>query len=291
MTLATMQNNILRYCPLHPDIVSSTIQDAYNQLGMEEWYRLDIMRQVSTAAPYSTGTVAVATTGAVSGTLTTFTSGMVGRFMKVHYSDSLFQIATFTSATSIALTDWPGVVVAAGTAYSIIGTVYTVPTTMRIVYNVVYQTSLGKKTVDFFNRRDPGRTTTGSPTWWAYTGLNSIGYPQIEIYPVPDQVYPLRVYGRAGVSTLGSSDTSLLPETLLEAHALLNCYRILQSKDPKGPWSGRVQEAAEFYKTIYAAARDEDYRLGASRDKVKDYLDTFEGYPPSDTFWAAHDIE
>lgn len=292
MTLATIRNNLFRFCPgLNPDIVTSTIQDSYRQLGMMEWNRLNVTRQISTIAPYSTGTVTITTGGTVTGVGTSFTAGMVGRQFRAYYQDSFFEILTVTPSTTLTLRAWPGNVVSSAIPYSIFQTTYSVDSVMKIIFDVVYQTSLTKKSQDFFNRLDPERSTTGSPVWFAYAGFNPLGYPLLEIYPVPSQVYPLRIYGKLGIAALGESDTPYLPEDLIEAHALLSCFRIKEINDPKGGWEQRITGQAEILKGILGLARDEDYILGAHRDKVKDYMSTYEEYPPSDTFWASHDVE
>ena len=292
MTLATMQNNILRFCPaLSSDIIASTIQDSYRQLGMLEWNRLNLIRSITTVAPYSTGTVTIDSTGLVTGLGTTFLATMVGRQMRVYYQDSFFEILTVPASTQLTLRNWTGEVISLAQPYTIFGLIYSVDTAMKVISDVAYQTSLDKKDQGFFNRRDPERSTTGTPTWWAYAGYNALGYPNIEIYPVADAIYPLRVYGKAATTTLTTGDTPFLPEDLLEAHALLNCYRIKDTLDPKGGWAARVTAQGDFYKSLFDAARDEDFQLGSRRIKVKDYMGTNENFPPSDSFWSSHDVE
>ena len=72
---------------------------------------------------YSTGTVAVAvTTGVVTGTGTTFTAGMVGGYFTANAGVSYYLVTTYTSATSITVTDlsgsgYTGGAVAGGTAF------------------------------------------------------------------------------------------------------------------------------------------------------------------------------
>lgn len=294
MTLALMRNNLLRFCPgLNPDIVSSTLQDSYRQLGMMEWKRFNLTRSITTVAPYSVGHVTVSSAGVVAAVGgASFTAAMVGREMRVGaYQDSFFDIVSVIPTSSLTLRNWTGDTLSSNQAYTIFGLTYSVDTAMRIPFEVAYQTALDKKSQDFFNRRDPNRSTTGSPTWWAYAGFNPLGYPLIEVYPVADQVYPLRIYGKASPVALGDSDTPYLSEDLLEAHALLSCFRIKQSMEPKAGWEARVALQTEFYKGILASAQDEDYRLGAHRDKVKDFMDNSEMSPASNSFWAQHDVE
>ena len=293
MSLATMSNNILRFCPgLNLDLVKSTIQDSYRQLCTRDWNRLKLQRQIYTIAPYSTGTVAVSTAGVVTPAVGVFSSAMVGRFMKVYYADSFFEIETYTAiGGTLTLKDWPGVAVAGGTAYSIFKTIYTVDSSFKLVWDVVHQISLKKKSQSYFNKIDPGRTSTSSsPTAWALAGLSSTGVVQIEIYPIPSTVVPLRVYGKVGFSTLGDTDLAKLPEDLIEAQALLSCYRLKDLKEPGQGWEEKIKLQAEFYGTMLSDYEEEDYQLGEHSDRVKDTMGEV-GYPTDDNFSLSHDMD
>jgi len=293
MSLATMKNNILRFCPgLSPDMIASTLQSAYREIGLLDWNRLNLTRQIHTLSPYTTGQITINALGVVTGIGTSFTSSMIGANLRVSlYNDSYFQIASVASGQSLTINDWTGDVISTAFDYTIFRTIYALPIPMKVVFSVAYQTSLTKKSQEFFNQRDPERSTTGSPTWWAYSDYNVSGYPNIEIYPVPDQVYPLRIYGKAAIVTLGETDTPYLPEDLVEARALLDCFRIKQSLEPKGGWEARYAIQKSTYDTLFNGVRDEDYQLGSHRDKVKDFMETGDAYPPSDSFWVSHDVE
>ncbi len=292
MTLATMTNNVLRFVPgLNPDLIKSTLQDSYRQLCSKEWSRLKLQRQIYTAAIYSTGTVAVAITGIVTGVGTAFTAAMVGRFMKVEYTDSFFEILSYSSPTSITLKDWTGEVVAVGHTYSIFKTIYSVDTTFGIVYEVAYQISLKKKSQRYFNQVDPSRSGTGStPIYWAYAGTTTAGVIQIEIYPIPTSIIPLRVYGKIRASTLGDSDIPYLQEDLIESHALINCYELKDIQQPKMGWGQKATKQSQIYTDILDRYEAEDFELDAHHTKVRDTMG--EGsYPIDDTFATNHDVE
>lgn len=292
MTLASMKNNLLRFVPgLNPELIESNLQDSYRQLASRDWNRLRLQRQIYTASIYSTGTVSVTTDGVVTGVGTTFTSEMVGSFMKVHYPDSFFEIVSFTSATEIKLKDWAGAVVASGTAYSIFKTIYTLDSTFKLLYEVAYQTTLKKKSQTYFNHLDPTRTGTSStPLYWAYAGTTTAGVMQIEIYPVPSAIVPLRVYGKLAITTLGEADTPNLPEDLIEAHTLLNCYRVKAALKPKEGWEQKMAFQIDFYKELLANFEQEDFMLGDHYDKVKDMMDEVD-FPQDDNFRLSHDVD
>jgi len=175
--------------------------------------------------------------------------------------------------------------------YSIFKIIYTLDSTFKQIWDVVYQIPLKKKSQDYFNKLDPGRTSTASsPIAWALAPMSSTGVTQIEIYPIPTQVVPLRVYGKLGFVTLGDSDAAKLPEDLIEAHTLLTCYRLKELKEPKQGWEEKLGIQAEFYKGMLADYEDDDYQLGEHPDRVKDSMGE-SAFPGDDNFALSHDIE
>jgi hypothetical protein len=215
---------------------------------------------------------------------------MVGRFMKVHYTDAFFEISVFTNPTTITLKDWPGEVVAAGHTYSIFKTIYDIPTEVGMVYNLVYQVPLIKKSQSYFNYIDPARTSSSSsPIYWAFAGVTSAGLLQIELYPPATSVVGVRVYGKQKITTLGSADTPYLPEDLIEARALLNCYRMKDVQQPKQGWGEKVAEQTDFYGELFTTFQEEDYQLESHHTKVKDAMgDPI--IPQDDNFALSHDV-
>jgi len=290
MTLATMSNNILRLCPMNLEIIKSNLQDSYRQLASKDWNRLNLQRMIYTAIPYSTGTVSVAADGVVTGVGTTFTAAMVGRFMKVYYTDAFFEISVFTNVTTITLKDWPGEVVAAGTSYSIFKTIYDIPTEVGMVYNLIYQIPLHKRSQSYFNYIDPARTSSSSsPTDWAFAGVTSAGLLQVELYPPATSVVGIRVYGKMKITTLGASDVPYLPEDLVEARALLNCYRMKDVQQPKQGWEEKVATQEAFYAELLSTFQEEDYQLESHHTKVKDAMGD-PVIPQDDNFALSHDL-
>ena len=292
MTLSTMTNNLNRYVPgFNPDLLQSVIQDSYRILCALEWNALKVTKSIYTTAPYSTGTVSIDVAGTVTGVGTVWTAGMVGRYMRVEYDDALFTIATVTPPTTLTLSDWTGAVVAAGETYDILQTIYPIPSDYKLVWDVTYQSSLTKKSQYYFNYIDPSRSSTGAPVWWAYAGQSSTQVLQIELYPVPDAVYPIKLYGKKKVSALALTDTTILPEDLVEAHALTQLYRLKIQQQPQSGWEELLKQHLEItYTPLYIAFKEEDAEYDAHEDHVKDRFGQ-PSYPPSDTFRASHDVD
>jgi hypothetical protein len=283
----------LRYVPgLNPDLVKSIIQTSYLQLATRDWNKLKLTRSFNTVAPYSTGTVTVDTAGTVTGVGTVFTTAMVGRKIKFNdYLDSYFEIATYASGTSITLTDWIGAAITTADTFSIFQNIYSVNTLFGLVYDVIYQVPLSKKSQSYFDKLDPSRTSTGSsPVYWAYAGVTTAGVIQIEIYPVLTVVVSMRVAGKMKTATLGDSESPYLPENLVESHALLDCYRMKDIQQPKEGWGARLATQLAIFQQLYSAFEDEDYQLDSHPDRVKDKMGVVP-YPVDDNFWVSHDVE
>lgn len=294
MSLATVTNNILRIAiGLNPEIVKSTVQQAYQYLCAKDFNRLKIRQNLTTVAPYSTGTVAITTAGVVTITTGTFTSSMVGSFMRVYYDDPFFEIASYDAGTGkVTLSNWTGVAVSSGESFEIFKHIYTLDTAFGQLYDVAYQTSLKKKSQHFFDQLDPARTgQSDSPVYWAFAGVSSTTNAlKIEVYPVPSSVVSLSLYGKQAYATLTSSSVLLLPEPLIEAAALVDCFRILESLKPGQGWEKRVAAQTGIYAELLSAYEDEDYELGQIQEKVQDTM--FGGYYPlDDTFATEHDVD
>jgi hypothetical protein len=211
--------------------------------------------------------------------------------MRVHYTDSFFEIESFSAPTSIKLKDWTGLTLLPGTTYSIFKTIYSAGSTFKLLYDVIYQTSLGKKSQTYFNRLDPGRlTTSSSPQWWAYAGQDSSDNMLIEVYPVPTSAVALRLYGKKKTTAPADSGTFLLPEDVVEAHALIACYRLKHLQQPDEGWLKRLQDAEGVFAGLLEAFEEEDYQQGNFPDHVKDTQGGV-AYPTDDNFALDHDVE
>jgi hypothetical protein len=213
---------------------------------------------------------------------------MVGRSFQI--GNSFYTIATVTPDTTLTLTDYSGEVFAAGTHYNIFKSIYSVDATFGLLYKMVHQIQLTKKSQSFFNEIDPSRTGTGStPYYWAYAGVTSAGVIQVELYPVPVSAYTVRIYGKLKNTALGESDIPYLPEDLIEAHALAACYQHLDIREPQRGWDKKLALAAEGYKEALSIFEEEDYQLGDPPGRVRDVMgDPIAPY--DDNFSLSHDV-
>jgi hypothetical protein len=258
---------------------------------MQEWNTLNIVRTTFTRPFYSVGTVTINASGVVTPHISTvtpvFDSTFVGRHMRVYYSDSFFEIASY-SAPNITLKDWPGNIVSTPLAYSIFQFIYTLSNDIKVLHELAYNVTLTKKSQWYFNRLDPARTGSGEPSWWAFAGYDASQNIQVEIYPVPSGTYPLRAYGKRRIVPIPENGMPYLQEDLIENAALLQCYRLKMQSEPQGGWDARIQEQSEIFQIMLAQARDEDYQMGAHAGRVKDTMEEAT-MPVDNSFWAAHD--
>jgi len=291
VSLSTIANDILKYAPgLNSDLVKSIIQTSYEELCVRDWSQLKLTRQIYTAGFYSTGTVSVNASGEVTGVGTAFTSGMVGRFMKVSYGDSFFEIASFTDPLHATLKDWPGGVIAAGTAYSIFKTIYKVDVEFGIVFNLIYQINLIKRSQTYFNKIDPARTSSGSsPIFWAYAGSAEDGSIQVELYPPVTQVVPVRVQGKRRALPLEDGDIPKLPENLIQAASLIDCFEMKDQQQPNQGWDKRQIKQVALFTALLQQYEEEDFQLDSHHDRVKDVSED-PIIPSDDNFALSHDV-
>lgn len=114
--------------------------------------RYEAIEKELTQADYTTGTISALANGAtaITGSTTTFTAAMVGRYFKVNNDGQWYKIASYTSATAIALQrPYQGVTIAAGSENYTIGQVSTLPQDSYElpVYYAVWRWALFKKDV------------------------------------------------------------------------------------------------------------------------------------------------
>jgi len=112
--------------------------------------RYESVQKDLSAADYTTGTITTLANGstAITGSGTTWTTNMVGRYFKITNDEQWYKIGTFTSTTSISLErDYQGVSIAAGTDSYTIGQMAELPpTTYELpVYYAVWKWALFRK--------------------------------------------------------------------------------------------------------------------------------------------------
>jgi hypothetical protein len=279
MSVATMINNLRGFLggALNDNLINAAINRAYDGLLRKRtWSQALAHAPLNTLAPHSNGTVAVdAGSTSVTGANTAWTASFQNAFIRFASEDNYYEIANVANATAITLsTSYAGAAnLAANSTYQIFKHIYTVPSDARQVLTVQYTSFLQQTSQYRINRANPDRDVTGEPSGWAPAGVDANGVLRIEVHPVPGAEYNLIVhYAKPRVTTLTANQTPLLPEPLVEAVALLWCYRMLASKSPE--WIELSRDQAILANEIIVQHEMEDADILAGEDAARNiYLD------------------
>lgn len=206
-----------------------------------DWRELEAVGTFNTVAEYKTGTVSSSGT-TITGSGTTFTSGMAGRKFCAGLGKPFFNIESFTSTTQIDLTDsWPFTALS-GSTYSIYEDVYSLASNVSKVFT-------DRVTLHDDNGRSLHRMTeaaslmthdlpqaSGYPESFWLIENDSNGLMQMQLgLRIPDAVYVVRYkYKKKHVEMVEDSDPALLDESLMGVvvqGAIAQCYEMPEYAD------------------------------------------------------------
>jgi hypothetical protein len=220
-----------------------------------QWSARKRVTLLQTVAPYTVGTVS-ATQGSptITGSGTAWSSTMEGRAIALAGEYQYFFVALVTSPTSLSLADYNGTLVPWGKAsqsampYRLFPIQYALPADLDVVLLPTRDWPVYPKTVEYFDRVDPMRTSQGRPHFYALSqqkqlaGLETFA---IEFWPVPDLVYTIRFpYLRKGLTAMSPGDIPLCPTELVEMAGTIRAMRYLESKTGDQRWT-RLSERYE----------------------------------------------
>lgn len=255
-------------------------------LDMHMWSFIKREALFSTVAIYNTGTVTT-TSGSttVTGNGTAFTAAMANRFIKVDGQPEFYKISTVDVGLQ-TLTLEAAVGVGATTAgYNIFQHQYSKPTSCKYIINVRRQLSLGERTKEWLDGYDPDRDGTGEPIYYA-----NFDDDTLELYPVPDSVYTLRVgYILAVADMSAETDVPILSEQLIITHATKQLYRQLAANAEKAQhYLQLYQVAKDDFAELWKAEFEKDLKRQSIPSCVADNLGG-QGGMESDQFWIQRD--
>lgn len=155
-------------------LIKDAIQMGLDKLTAEDLPYLMTEGLITTVAPYETGTV-TATSGSktITGSGTTFTSGMVGRKIRMASENAYYRIAAFVSTTEITLEAAYQGTTASGKTLSIYKDEYRLPAdcdvykVMRQIENGIAQVGLEPSAFDIY---EPAPQSQGSPVFNILSG-------------------------------------------------------------------------------------------------------------------------
>ena len=180
--------------PVDFELVKNWINEAYTDvLDERDWKGLEVRAVLQTVSTYRTGTVS-ATNGATSitGSGTTFTSGMTGRQIRIGGRTESYTF-TYVSATSGTIDrSYEGDTIT-GAGYEIFQNVYQLPDRVKFISlmrNPRINKDMGLLTEQALDIADTARTLIGEPQYFLpaadTTDSSTPIYHQVEIYPAPE---------------------------------------------------------------------------------------------------------
>lgn len=187
-------------------IVANT---AYQKiLNANEWsWTVQGGHAIQTVAAYTTGTVTVTKDSkTITGSGTTFTAEMVGRFF-AGPNGTYIEIAAFASTTEVTLKHDYVAATESGASYSIWKNRFSLPDDVRQVLSLSAPSwSLEERTWASVDQLDQDRDRTGTPIYYYYTGRDSSGNVEIGLWPVPVTQMHLPLIGMAEKHELSLTD-------------------------------------------------------------------------------------
>lgn len=285
MSFRSMKFELMDYIPELNNIQAGVrLNRAYQTLlDRHQWSFLKREALFNTLAPYNTGTVNVVLgSTTVTGNGTAWTADMIGRYLKAG-SDSQSYLITDLDPIAQSLEIELAYSQASSTqGYSIYQHRYAKPTDCKHVVNIRRNLPLTERTKEWFDGFDPDRDSTGEPIYWA-----NYDDQTVEIYPVPDQAYTLRLgYARSVANLSAETDTSLLPENLVITFAILVAYRQAAAKAEGKQYVPLIEPARKDFLEAWQPAYEADLNKQSLPTQVlQDGVDL----PVSSDFWLAHD--
>lgn len=222
LTFGKMYRELQVWNPdLDPLVAKRMIQNSYRRIiDYRLWYGLVTKGQITVPTAYTAGNVDL-TSGSqtVTGHGTTFTSAMVGRQFRSGFTNPIYTISAYNSATSITL-DLPwGGATQSSAGYMIFQNLVSFGNNVKMLLCVLNQRQgyrcLLRVPQEAINIYDTWRSATGWTYIVASYAANSVGTPIYELYPAPtyQQVFPFLLYIQPpdlGLGGAGDDDTPVV---------------------------------------------------------------------------------
>lgn len=244
--MASFDDMILRVQRLlgnHTQLTNPIVGELVNSrhrhlLESNDWARKKQEININTSADVSSGTITMTNGDAtVAASGTPFASGDVGKYISV--IDQLFVIGTFTSSSSVEITDLNGTTVtypgttASGESYVMFQRWYSLTAGVESINSVFYKIRLKEKDLGFLDALDPLRTTTSDPTYFArgprdQSSTNDL--VRIELWPRPSAAISVTLGVTLGHTDLAGVTNPIVPSGVVEWYAAEDAAYYLWSK-------------------------------------------------------------
>lgn len=254
------------------------------------WSRRRAESVIETSAEYSTGTLS-GTGTTYTGSGTTWTSGMVGRFIRAGDNTFFHRITAFGSTTSLTIEDTLPEDVDAGTSYTIFAHRYNLPSDFGRALSVTSDTRLMEMPKIDMDYLDPYRTSTATrPDRYAIFGLDpgttSSQIYQIEFWPVPSSATAIRLEYLKNNSLTSDSDEPLYRSDILVWKAAEAATYFLHGKTGDAAWLALADRFHQRYADELQSAKEDDIGKYSAVSHVRD---TYGLGVRGDDFWLSHD--
>lgn len=290
MSFRTMKLELQTYVPeLNAIQCGVRLNRSYEHLlDAHPWSFLSVEGLVKLVAPVTAGTVTVINGNAsVTGAATAWTSALIGRYIRISSNFAFYKISNVVGQV-ITLESVYGETGAAGQAYTIFQHIYTKPTDCKHIRGLRYDYNMPPMPKMSLDTLDPERFSTGQPVYW-----DDPDDTHFEVWPVPDQNYTLRMWYRKSVADLSAdTDTSLIPERLVLAHAKIAAYQQLAATEQGAArylplWQAATQDKGpESFVSLWTSALEEDsHKLNLPTTVRVQGFDV----PQSNEYWMQHD--
>lgn len=225
-----------------------------------DWPELMKRDFIVATAPYETGTVSLTKGSAtVTGSGTTFASGMVGRKFALGYQSPWYIVGSFSSTTSIDLADSYAEASGSGLSYVIYEDRISMPSDCEKLYEVWFHDTNNRHPM---KRRPPERFhlyagqpgSADEPWWYSIIERDSNGYMQIQVGPyAPSDAYRLEVaYKKAPTELVSSSQESFTVSERLVDVVIQRALYWGSRRDDKGA----ARELSVYNEMLMEAWRD-----------------------------------
>ena len=253
------------------------------------WSRRKKETIVNLVAPYSTGSVSTSGT-TVTGSGTTFTSAMVGRWMRIGSNQFYHQIVSFTSTLGVELEAALPSDAAAGSAYTIFQHIYALPSNFGRHLNITLDTKLSEWSLADIDRIDPYRSTTAAqPDVFSIRGLDaqtSSGVYQIEFWPVPSAATAIRIEYLMNNELSADASIPLYRSDVLVWKAGESAAFFLHGKTGDAAWLALADRFHARYQETLQGAKEDDLARFSVVQHVRDSVRSGER---GDDFYLSRD--
>lgn len=259
-TLSTIRSELARWTGLDSSDTdhSSLIDDAVNSIHKEVHAIINPRFTttpfvLNTVASYTTGTITSSST-TVTGSGTTFTSAMVGRYINAATKgEEVHKISSYTSGTSITLSEAFSSDVGTASSFTIFQSEYALPTgcdennllylTNMTSSRKIYPVSL--KEIESMYPNEGAVNTVEEPLHFSFVGRDSSNNVLIRFFPIPDTIIAYRGHYTNDLPTLSAGSSNLSVPERFEDVVLEGSKYLLFT------WIGRA-DRAQIHQQRYA---------------------------------------